>query len=1059
MKKLRILFLAVLATALVVSGAFADVLPKASFDNKIEVSNKETVTYGDGLASVDLWSGDKTLKVSFDFSALTNYTITWKADDGFALTSDEKTGKVNATLTVPATAKSGDKFVVTLTLTSTDTGSGSDTPTPTDDTTVYAYAGTAVEAAYYSLTPEVANKIDALHTYEYDEDEETYKATNDKAPDNDADGNPKQYYSLAGELKFTMKGTYSATDTANTAVYYEKEEDDEGGLTTYKAVGAFVQPDTGENAEANTYYTVKGTKTNDTAAQAAASTTKHYYTFADGTYTLVAENANIVEEAEEAEEGKTLVTDCYELADDETITVEPQGTATYYVNAADADGNVFEDAFVLATNDDFTQADTTKNFYTVTGTADVITWAPLDGWDEEVTGSETQKYALANEDSTVYTLADTTSDPQDPADVGPYYIITPVDETANVKGGSTGVTTTFLFDEGTGTYTQATAQVPGGYFSGYSASTTYYTAGASERATDVSSTADLGNGVYYLSGDVWTHATEYTGMMVYTVEFSEASAVEVGKVYYQKEAAADAEETTDETTGTTENTITGVFDDMTLRQSYATDGGTTKTYTLTFTVTYRGKAGSSEGKKDEETAKGTPGIDWASASAINNKTWTIYLSADKAGVEDTVKVAVSSDFTAAPALVISPDKNDYVKFAVGTAAKSTSSDKRGTVYTIDMTATPLSADAKGSTFTVYATVTSGSVYKKTSELSVKVIVSDDTKGNVTPGDDVVTDWELTVEADEKSFDLNWYEKATVTITAKPSDVAEVTFSDDSDEDEGYTLEGEEPVKGTTAYTKVYTFTAGEEDADYDITFTVKATSGDKTETKSVKVTFSVAFDADDQVAPEEPEDLAATLGGTDQTVGGHTFHIDTVTERDEKFKAGKGVVGWGLKAPYKVRPVFGPLGWWFRFLNALLNTYFDLNAPQTFGASVVSIAASDDVTSGDSALKVGFDGDDTAYFELDLEKAAATLPEGATYKANSSYTPEATAEEGGKASEEMTAGELKGTKASTPEPEPEPTPTPTDGELLGGSSGGCDAGFGALALALAASMIFVRKRS
>ena len=278
------------------------------------------------------------------------------------------------------------------------------------------------------------------------------------------------------------------------------------------------------------------------------------------------------------------------------------------------------------------------------------------------------------------------------------------------------------------------------------------------------------------------------------------------------------------------------------------------------------------------------------------------------------------------------------------------------------------------------------------------------------------------------------------------------------------LEGEEAVKGTTAYTKVYTFTAGEEDADYDITFTVTAKSGDKTDTKTVKVTFSVAFDADTQVAPEEPTDLADELGAEDgkpaeKTVGGHTFQIHSKGDRDKMFAEGKGVVGWGLKAPYKVRPVFGPLGWWFRFLNALLNTYFDLNAPQTFGASVVSIAASDDVTSGDSALKVGFDGDDTAYFELDLEKAAATLPEGATYKANSSYTPEATAEEGGKASEEMTAGELKGTKASTPEPEPEPTPTPTDGELLGGSSGGCDAGFGALALALAASMIFVRKRS
>ncbi|MBR0203450.1 MAG: SYNERG-CTERM sorting domain-containing protein [Synergistaceae bacterium] len=56
---------------------------------------------------------------------------------------------------------------------------------------------------------------------------------------------------------------------------------------------------------------------------------------------------------------------------------------------------------------------------------------------------------------------------------------------------------------------------------------------------------------------------------------------------------------------------------------------------------------------------------------------------------------------------------------------------------------------------------------------------------------------------------------------------------------------------------------------------------------------------------------------------------------------------------------------------------------------------------------------------------------------------------------------MKGTKASSGGNDPTNPDNPNSDvdEILGGSSGGCDAGFGALALALAASMIFVRKRS
>ncbi len=500
--------------------------------------------------------------------------------------------------------------------------------------------------------------------------------------------------------------------------------------------------------------------------------------------------------------------------------------------------------------------------------------------------------------------------------------------------------------------------------------------------------------------------------------------------------------------------------------------GTEKT--VSFDVTVAAAGGEEEGTVT------SPDIDWYYAYPFNSKVWTLYLSADKAGVTQTAAVVVSADL-GTPELVISPDKNTYVKFEIADAVKSTSSDTRGTVYTFEVTATPLSADTTGSSFKAYATVASGDDDYLTSTLTFTVIVSDDTTTSGDSGGDsgtVVTSWDLTVTADKTEATLTYYEKTTVVITSRPADDGiDFTITNNaSSTSTAYKLESSDEFT-STAYVVTYTFTAGETEGEYPITFTVNAASGDDTQTETVTVTFTVEYDSSKaaETKPEEPVDLADELGAVDgtpaqRTVGGHTFLIHSENDRKSMFAEGKGVVGWGLRAPFKVRKVFGPLGWWLRFLNAVAQAYFDLNSPTVYGAGIASIAA-DDTASRDAALSVGFEDDYTAFFELDLEKAAATLPEGATYQANSSYTPAATADDGGAASDPMTAGELKGTKSSTtPGGDTPGGDTPGGDEpggdtedlvdkVLGGSSGGCDAGFGALALALAASMIFVRKRS
>ncbi|MBQ4468819.1 MAG: SYNERG-CTERM sorting domain-containing protein, partial [Synergistaceae bacterium] len=78
------------------------------------------------------------------------------------------------------------------------------------------------------------------------------------------------------------------------------------------------------------------------------------------------------------------------------------------------------------------------------------------------------------------------------------------------------------------------------------------------------------------------------------------------------------------------------------------------------------------------------------------------------------------------------------------------------------------------------------------------------------------------------------------------------------------------------------------------------------------------------------------------------------------------------------------------------------------------------------------------------------------------YTPKAAVEAAGDNAEPSTpdvAGEMDGKQDTSGNGGTDPTNPETIDEILGGSSGGCDAGFGALALALAATLFVSKKRS
>ena len=139
-----------------------------------------------------------------------------------------------------------------------------------------------------------------------------------------------------------------------------------------------------------------------------------------------------------------------------------------------------------------------------------------------------------------------------------------------------------------------------------------------------------------------------------------------------------------------------------------------------------------------------------------------------------------------------------------------------------------------------------------------------------------------------------------------------------------------------------------------------------------------------------------------------------------------------------------------------------------YEASMVSALGM--IASGDTtdAITVEVEDENTAEYTVDVQKTAGGLNSGDKFEVTPAVIPEAYDDvEGVDDATKESAGDSVGTMEGTKKSDNgngdnnngDDNNNDSVTELLGGSSGGCDAGFGALALALAASMIFVRKRS
>ncbi|MBQ7733513.1 MAG: SYNERG-CTERM sorting domain-containing protein, partial [Synergistaceae bacterium] len=339
--------------------------------------------------------------------------------------------------------------------------------------------------------------------------------------------------------------------------------------------------------------------------------------------------------------------------------------------------------------------------------------------------------------------------------------------------------------------------------------------------------------------------------------------------------------------------------------------------------------------------------------------------------------------------------------------------------------------------------------------------------------------ELAMETSVGSTDLYQGEETTVTITATPQ-VATGTYTfefDDADDAFTITAGDEAQVSATTGNAVEYKVQAkiNAKVGSHVVTFYV--TSGDKE--VSDNVTFTIK--AFDDMSEAEQLDFAKEHPAPAPGFGGGR----TLAEIQELFRnalANGEPFKFTMTSEWPVRPT----GWRIRFMRG--NSFFGfllrmmrfLLGGNTYAAneaafiSAFSMIASEDEAPVAITVDAATDGL-SAEYEFDPAQAAEGLTNGQDFGVYPAIIPEkyetlvadkteAEQNEVASATEES-LGTLTGRGSSTPTEPTEPTePTdPTEDEsvnpLLGGSSGGCDAGFGALALALAVTLFVSKKRS
>ena len=1048
MKKLRILFLAVLATALVVSGAFAAELTAASVD-KVVITRSDKVTVTAKTLSTDVVSPDKAVVLTFDFSAadFKDYDIEASFDAKAGFEAKSKDYKFTVSFDVTKTTEKGltsKDYKVSFKFFKKSSGTSDedeDSDTYTYDTSTkheFVYAGTAGAVAYYTLNPiETANELDSTYTdgyYSMTKDATKGVETYTKVKDSTVDKNDNGSYwriTAADTGNITIPQTVAGTTYALA-----------NGDGTYQAVDNFEQGDAERKYYAVTAVTLDGSGTDVTGK---------YEKSSGGVYTVTSKTG-----AQTSGEFFTIETTAAAA-----VTLAP--SVTYALH------DTTNDTYTTATT--FTTGTTVDSYVVITTEqglkyADLVDSTGALSWNEDVTGNSNKAYATAEYDeegNATYTVVDTTKVTK-PVTGTTYFVITPKAADVSAESditdadGSDTKPYKYIGNEEAGTYTLATEWITAGTltFAGYDKDTKYVTVLSSKDVTSEVTNDNFSKGVYYTPDSNWrfsrAEGSYNTKNKYYRLAVSEWKTVAAadlvsGTDYYtSNDITAAAEETGTNETG-------AIFDDMTLRQSYASATGAAD-YTMTFTVSYNaGKAGSSEEEKGGE-EEAADKFAWVGKQNLDNLAFTLYIDSKDKPVtthKETLAINIPEGEKSEISIDVTPDTDKWELIL-----ENENGTKSGDVaYKYDITFSPLSVDTQSTYKLIVSLVSSKDCKPISLDFKVAVALSGDKKEegtpekpNEKPGEDDGHYLTVTAEADETTI----YQGQTVTVTVTASPMNDgYEFSYEGDED-AFTVEEDSAavsiaaVQGTTV---TYTLRADDEaePGDYDFVFTV--TSGEVTSSDTVTITV---LDFDDM-----PNDEKIEFIKNNPEEAPKDTTSDSQKELNKKaFEEGEGEAIFTFTTSYPVKPN----GWRLRFVGPRLLRLIELfewllNGSPYQAAAVSALSQiAEDADSG-AAISVNAKSKNEAEYTLDVEKTAKNLDNGKEFAVRPVAIPEKYADVSGDitdADKESEPGDSVGTITGYN------PPTETT-ELLGGSSGGCDAGFGALALALAASMIFVRKRS
>ncbi len=484
---------------------------------------------------------------------------------------------------------------------------------------------------------------------------------------------------------------------------------------------------------------------------------------------------------------------------------------------------------------------------------------------------------------------------------------------------------------------------------------------------------------------------------------------------------------------------------------------------------------SSDTETGEDSSGGKEGISWGDTTDIQNWGGKLYVSGDEAVF--TVTVLASKDYTLA--FETSPDTHPaWTLTSEKLGSASTTSGTYTLSYDIVLTpSTTVSQDSVTYELTAYVT-TSTDLTTEAIKFKVAVLESDDsTSGEDSSSTDTYTLEMKTPVVDKKALMQGGV--ANVRIAVTPMRATGTYTFDFTGNETVFTVEEAAEKQDTSAQTNYVDYklqaainaTAG----DYTFEFTVE--SGDGQEV-SADVTFTVSALDLSGMNDTQKEDY---IKNNPAPKPSETTTPEQKAANKAAFAAGEGTAKFGFKSAWPVKKTgwrlfFGRNNSFIQLLNFMR---WLLGGEYTYYESaIVSVFAQVASNDNTDAVTVSVANETEAEYEVDVKKLAFGLDKDGKFAVTpaiipSAYDTDDTANiddqtKASMASEDV--GTITGTKpdGQTPgeqDPGTDPGTDPSDpgsdlvDSLLGGSSGGCDAGFGALALALAASMIFVRKRS